>query len=274
MSDWNDSVRSLRTEIFSKPWPLDQEILETAAMERSHSFLANPASQYLFVYLSRFVKAYSEKHFGCPFRDLSVLDWGCGKGHNSKLIRDLGPKQLDSCDLLSERDDSTFGQKVPLIERFGIQVKPLKHEYILPYESATFDLLLSVGVLEHVSNERASLVEIKRVLKPQGLFFCFFLPTRLSWTQLICRRLGDNYHDRLYTKDKVTELLSSAGLDLLDMWYRQFLPKHSVRYPNFRLFEKIDQFITENTPLRYFATNIEFVAVKPSSMVNGSEAAS
>jgi SAM-dependent methyltransferase len=269
VSDVNDSVRSLRTEIFSKHWPLDEEIRVTAATLPSHSFLANPSGQYLYVYLTRFVKALSEKHFDCTFSDLSVLDWGCGKGHVSKLIRDLGPKRLDSCDILSDRDDSAFGQEVPLIKGFGIQVRPLEHEYLLPYGTATFDVLLSVGVLEHVPDEQASLGEITRVLKPGGLFFCFFLPTKLSWTQQICRWLGDNYHDRLYTEDRVKGLLDVAGLDLLDMWYRQLLPKNSAHYPDFRLFERIDQFVTENTPLRYFATNIEFVSVKPRSRDQG-----
>jgi len=54
-------------------------------------------------------------------------------------------------------------------------------------------------------------------------------------------------------------------MELVDLWYRQLLPKNSVHYPNFRLFEKMDQFATENTPLRYFATNVEFVSVKPKS---------
>ena len=262
MSDLKNSAL-LRKAIFSKSWPLDEEIRETAATLPSHHFLANPSGQYLYVYLTRFVKALSEKHFGRPFSELSVLDWGCGKGHVSKLIRDLGPRQLDSCDILSARDDSAFGQEVPLIKQFGIQVRPLEHEYVLPYDSATFDVVLSVGVLEHVPNDRASLAEIVRVLKPDGLFFCFFLPTRLSWTQQVCRWLGDHYHDRLYTEERVNEMLSEAGLELLDMWYRQLLPKNSVHYPYFRFFERIDQLMTERTPLRYFATNMEFVSVKP-----------
>ncbi len=259
----DQSVRKLRRQIFSNDWPLDEEIRETSAPVPSHHFLANPSGQYLYVYLTRFVKALSERHFGRPFGQLSVLDWGCGKGHVSKLIRDLAPGRLNSCDLLSERDDSTFGQEVPLIQRFGIQVKPLEHEYVLPYDSASFDILLSVGVLEHVSHERESLVEIVRVLRPRGLFFCFFLPTRLSWTQQVCRWLGDHYHDRLYTEDRVRKVVSEAGLELLDLWYRQLLPKNTPHYPKFRSFERFDQLMTENTPLRYFATNMEFVSVKP-----------
>jgi SAM-dependent methyltransferase len=263
MARLTDPVRALRKEVFSKDWPLDEEIREIATSLPSHGFLANPSSQYLYIYLTRFVKVLAEEHFGGPFHDLSILDWGCGKGHVSKLIRDLGPRCLDSCDLLSEGGDSTFGQEVPIIKQFIIPVEPLRHEYVLPYPSSSFDVILSVGVLEHVANERASLAEITRVLKPRGLFFCFFLPTKLSWTQQVSRWRGVNYHDRLYTGGRIREMLSGVGLELLDIWYRQLFPKNSVTYPNFRLFERIDQFITENTPLRYFATNIEFVSVKP-----------
>ena len=39
----NHAVRSLRTEIFSTDWPLDEDIRETAAPLPSHSFLANPS---------------------------------------------------------------------------------------------------------------------------------------------------------------------------------------------------------------------------------------
>jgi len=126
-------------------------------------------------------------------------------------------------------------------------------------------VVLSVGVLEHVSNEPASLAEIARVLKPGALFFCFFLPTRFSWTQQVSRWTGDTYHDRLYTESHVRQMLSAVGLDILNCWFRQLLPKNSVRYPKFRLFEKLDLFMTENTPLRYFATNLEFVCFKPTS---------
>jgi len=43
----------------------------------------------------------------------------------------------------------------------------------------------------------------------------------------------------------------------------QILDKNTIAYPAFRVFEQIDQTLTRYTPLRYFATNIEFVATKP-----------
>ncbi len=239
------------------------EITAIAATLPSHRFLENPSGQLAYVYLTQFVRALAEQHAGRPFHELTVLDWGCGKGHVSKLLQQMAPGRLESCDILSKKDDSAFGQETPILKQFGIAVKPLEHDFLLPYEDNSFDVVLSVGVLEHVPNDQASLAEIERVLRPGGLFFCFFLPTKLSWTQAIARHRGNEYHDRLYTKTQVGEMLETAGLSLLDFWYRQLLPKNTVIYPSFRTFEKLDQLVTEHTPLRHFATNVEFVCMKP-----------
>src|SRR5260370_19686619 len=130
-------------------------------------------------------------------------------------------------------DCSGLGEEGPMIRKIKIPVTPIPHEFILPYDSASFDVVLSVGVLEHVSNESASLAEIARVLKPGALFYCFFLPTRFSWTQQVSRWRGDTYHNRLYTERHVREMLSAVGLELMNCWYRHLLPKNSMHYPKF-----------------------------------------
>ncbi len=258
----SDFIR-LRKNTFSSHWHLDDEITATAATLPSHHFLHNPSGQYAYIYLTNYIKTLSERHFGVPFNQLSVLDWGCGKGHVSKLLRDLTPGRLESCDIQLDKDDSAFGQKTPILDRFQIPVTPLTHPSQLPYADASFDIVVSFGVLEHVPNDAASIAEITRILKPGGLFFCFYLPTKLSWTQKIARSRGDEYHDRLYTRQTIDTLLKPTGLQLRDYWYRQLLPKNTITYPAFRTFEQIDQLFTRYTPLRYFATNIEFVASKP-----------
>ena len=129
MSDANDSVRVSRIKVFSEHWPFDEEIRETASTLPSHRFLAKPSGQYSYVYLTRFVKALSEKHFDCPFSDVAVLDWGCGKGHVSKMIV-IWAQNNSIVATFSRRGDTCFGQEVPFIEGFNIHVKPLEHESI------------------------------------------------------------------------------------------------------------------------------------------------
>ena len=183
-------------------------------------------------------------------------------GQITYMLRKQGADPL-SCDIQRQADDSAFGQPTPIIEKCNIEVMPLDHDYKLPFEDASMDVILSFGVLEHVANDMESLREINRVLKPNGLFFCFFLPYFLSWTQHFAHMRKDYYHDHLYRVGQVKKMLHESNFNLLDIWHRQLFPKNSVRYPNYRWFEKCDQFLTNNTLLKYFVTNIEFLTEKP-----------
>jgi SAM-dependent methyltransferase len=256
---------ALRRKSFRKRLPFNEELRKVAGSETSHWFLANPASQNTYLYQVEFIREFSERHFRAPFSKLAILDWGCGKGHVSFLLRQRGAK-LKACDYRSDGapdPDSTFGQATPITRSAGIPVDPLEDAIRLPYENASFDVVLSVGVLEHVANDLESLKEIHRVLRPGGLLFCFNLPYFLSWTQRLAHLRGNFYHDRLYSKALAKRLLRRSGYDLLHIWHRQLLPKNTVRYPCYRFFENLDQILVDFSPLRYLATNIEFVAATP-----------
>jgi SAM-dependent methyltransferase len=250
---------TLRRRSFVTRVSLDDRLVELAEKTPSHFFLANPASQNSYLYLLNYLKALSEAQFQKKSCCLRILDWGCGKGHCTYLLRNLGFK-VESCDVERTSDDSAFGQETPIIAAENIEVIPLRDTVKLPFESGSFDIVLSMGVLEHVENDLESLREINRILKPEGLFFCFFLPFVGSWTQYVMRSRGDNYHDRLYTKSKVKSLLKESGFELQDIWHRQLFPKNSVHYPMYHVFESLDQALVRFTPLKYLATNIEFVA--------------
>jgi SAM-dependent methyltransferase len=255
------AIQKIRKRILSERVPLDEDLLKIVDAFPSHSFLKNPAGQNIYLYLTRYVKVLTEYYFDKSIDKVNILDWGCGKGHVTFLLRRFGAK-LHSCDIKSDAEDSSFGQETPIIVNGNIDVDPLEHEYILPYKNGTMDVVLSFGVLEHVSYDYQSLLDINRILCNRGLFFCFNLPYRFAWTQNLSHAGGNYYHDRLYHKRQVKELLENSGFDLLDMWHRQLFPKNSIRYPQYHLFERVDQFFTEHTLLKYIATNIEFVASK------------
>jgi SAM-dependent methyltransferase len=248
-------------ESLGKRLAYNEKLREMVKDEPSHAFLINPASQNTYLYQVEFVQAFSEEYFRKPLSDLAILDWGCGKGHVSFLLRERGACVV-SCDHCEggEDNDSAFGQKTPIIGLAGIRVDQLSDPVKLPYADSRFDIALSFGVLEHVREDLESLKELRRVLRPGGLLFCFNLPYRFSWTQKVTRWRGISYHDRLYSKAQTAALLHGAGYVLFDLWHRQLFPKNNVRYPFYRVFECLDQALVRFTPMRFLATNIEFVA--------------
>jgi SAM-dependent methyltransferase len=188
---------------------------------------------------------------------LAALDWGCGKGHITYLLKQEGYR-VTSCDIVSGQSDSSFSQDVPILQELGVSVVPLLDPVSIPFENKSFDLVTSFGVLEHVSNDSASLAEISRILKPNGVFYCSFLPYKWSWTQRLARLLGDGYHDRLYTKKHVRSIFRANGLSIIKLRHGQLFPKNFG--PQSAVAEALDSFLCRFTPLRYFGTNLVVIA--------------
>jgi SAM-dependent methyltransferase len=255
------AMRRLRRSAFREQPPLSDHLLQLASQDASHAFLTNPAAHQIYVYLARYVARAIRLWFPVSGVTPRVLDWGCGKGHFSLLLKEQGLSPV-SADRVGDGGDSAFGQSTPIVDGAGLKVVPLEDDVRLPFADQSFEVVLSVGVLEHVPSDTASLAEITRVLAPRGLFFCFFLPAKTSWTQRLAHLKGDRYHDRLYGELELRRKLARAGLVPLDVWRRQLLPKNSVRYPAPWAFERIDQLVTNHTLLKYLATNLECVAAR------------
>jgi ubiquinone/menaquinone biosynthesis C-methylase UbiE len=154
-----------------------------------------------------------------------VLDWGCGYGQMTALLREEGVDAV-AFDYREELEAPT----VAPLERYPEIEAHLSPDQIrLPFPDESFDTVLSCGVLEHVHDPDASLNEIHRVLRPHGIFFVTNLPNRYSYTERIARLLGFYYHgqlpdDRVYTKRTVHELLERHGFELLKLRRVHMLP--------------------------------------------------
>jgi SAM-dependent methyltransferase len=200
------TLRALRRVTFWKGIELDEQLVDFCSGEQSHYFLSNPTGHAQYVYLAKYVIAASGVLLGEKRFPLSVLDWGCGKGQMSLLLSKAG-QRVTPCDVADSTPESSFNQNTPIIQRAGLRVDPLPDAVRLPYEDCTFDVVLSVGVLEHLPRERESLSEVSRVLRPGGLSFDFFLPQLLSHRQALMRPAGNQYHDRLCTPKKASPLV-------------------------------------------------------------------
>jgi SAM-dependent methyltransferase len=204
----------------------------------------------------QFLAAVLTAHLARNTEQITILDWGCGKGHISYLLRKHGFNVM-SCDRAGKADDSAFGQATPIIQEANISVVPLTDDVALPFADASFDCVVSFGVLEHVPADLASLREIRRVLKADGLLYITFLPYFLSWTQAVARVMGNTYHDRLYRSDGVRRIAAEARFSVRALWHAQLFPKNTVPLRFDPVLERVDRFLCAHTPLKYFATNVE-----------------
>lgn len=251
--------QDMRRRILSRDCELDDFLLGIAQNHPTHAFLGK-ATQTVYLRQVALLREIAEQIFKKPLSEIRVLDWGSGKGHISYLLKKEG-FQVTSCDRKDLTDDSSFGQETPILLEKSIPVVPLDQEVRLPFEDHSFEVVVSFGVLEHVQKDADSMREIRRILKPGGVFFVTFLPYSLSWTQRVAHLLGNDYHDRLYSKKKLCGLAGETGFNVLDIWHGQLFPKNSLG--NSSRLEKLDRFLTDFTPLGLFATNLEAVLIKP-----------
>jgi len=241
--------------------PLDSEpyLSDIGKRFTTHKFLANCA-QAVFrrqvEFLSRVLLEKNNKNTN----EIKILDWGCGKGQISYLLKKQG-FSVTSCDRNIASDDSAFGQVTPIIDDHKIDVIPLNDPIALPFGEGEIDCVVSFGVLEHVPHDLESLKEIHRVLKTGGLLYISFLPNALSWTQAFAHLGGDHYHDRLYWKKDVQALAAASQFQVESVWLGQLFPKNSVPFKFDALLEPIDRSLCRYTPLKYFATNLEAILV-------------
>jgi len=102
------------------------------------------------------------------FDGKSVLDYGCGPGHDL-----IGFGTYSACKRLVGVDvsSSSVAETRLRLALHGINAETvvLENDVItLPFEDATFDHIHSSGVLHHTPDPVAILKELRRVLKPRG----------------------------------------------------------------------------------------------------------
>jgi 2-polyprenyl-3-methyl-5-hydroxy-6-metoxy-1,4-benzoquinol methylase len=158
-------------------------------------------------------------------RPRRVLDWGCGYGHLSHMLRQRG---LDVASL--EWHPTIPEGEVRRLERYpDVEATYTQDPVALPYPDASFDAILSMGVLEHVQHPEASLDELRRVLVPGGRLYVYKLPNTTSYLEWIARRAGFFYHgqlefDRLYTPASARAMVEAHGYAIEELRLVNMLP--------------------------------------------------
>jgi len=96
--------------------------------------------------------------------EYNVLDIGCGSGGLLKLLQ----KSVHEKSLLIGTNSSEKEHAKTQINKGGIDFIQSKFTNRLEFQDEYFDIILSVDALECISDKKAMVKEISRVLKPKG----------------------------------------------------------------------------------------------------------
>ena len=114
------------------------------------------------------------KDLGNPIKPGSrILDLGCGNGKSVQKWRSLGYPAF-GCDI-KFKDENSPEVRTMLDEKIIRFIQP--NPYVLPFDNNSIDFIFSDQVFEHVQNYSETILELNRVLKPDGYCLHIF-PSR------------------------------------------------------------------------------------------------
>lgn len=182
-----------------------------------------------------------------PNPDDKILDVGCGDGYYLYLLSNLGNFNLTGID----------SDKKALIAA-NIQVKNKNMKLILedimsmPFKDESFDKIICSEVLEHLDNDKSALIEMKRVLKKNGVlcitvphwnFPFFWDPVNYVLQRVLKTHIKNGFwsgvwanHVRLYRVGELKKVVRAAGFKI----------------------EKVECLTHYGLPFNHYLTNIGF----------------
>ena len=126
-----------------------------------------------------------------------ILDAGCGSGRNMVELADFGE--------VTGIDISDYSAEVARARNVGpVEVGELS---ALPFGDATFGLVTTLDVIEHVDDDVEALREMRRVARPDGRL----LVTVPAHPSLWSSHDVVNHHKRRYTMDLLLANAAAAG---------------------------------------------------------------
>jgi SAM-dependent methyltransferase len=144
--------------------------------------------------LARVIEAHARPPAGAR-----ILEIGCGTGHNLDMLGRFGTVDAVEMDEAAREVASA---------RLGRPARMAMLPQLDGVERGAYDLVALLDVLEHVDEDRASLVSIAERLKPGGRILVTVPAHPWMWSA----HDVVNHHKRRYTKKGFRETIAGAGL--------------------------------------------------------------
>ncbi len=156
-------------------------------------------------------------------QEKKVLDAACGSGFGSKMLEISGAEEIQAIDISAESLRHALRDYAG--SRIHYVCGDINH---LPYESESFDVVVSFETIEHVSNGSLWICESARMLKPGGLLIVSTPNRDVTNPGLYYGEQPVNpYHCFEYTiSEFIGELLPSY--DVLELYGQTIIPDHKI----------------------------------------------
>ncbi len=126
-----------------------------------------------------------------------ILDAGCGSGRN--MVELAGYGEVTGVELSATSVEVARGRGVGEVVAGSVLE--------MPFEEESFELAVSLDVIEHLEDDRAALKELRRVVAPGGAL----LVTVPAYQGLWSRHDEINHHHRRYSRRALLEAARAAG---------------------------------------------------------------
>ena len=161
--------------------------------------VAGEERNFWFVSRNELIRWLVERHAAHAGR---VLELGCGTGFALKALRQALPTALIAGSELHSRG------LVTARERHGEDVELIQMDARHCHLADTLDLVCAFDVLEHIPQDELVLAEIRRILKPGGIFIASVPQHPWMWSTVDDVAL----HQRRYRRGELARKATAAGL--------------------------------------------------------------
>ena len=160
-----------------------------------------------------------------------VVEVGCGAGYGATQLSDLAARfvGLDvDAGVVAHASDAYASGDCEFRVYDGVRI---------PFDDASFDVAVSLQVVEHVSDDLGYIAEVARVLAPGGALY-LTTPNRLTRVDP-GRKPWNRYHLREYTPAELSALMHSAFADVQMLGVRGTDEVEQIEHERLRSIRKI-----------------------------------
>ncbi len=185
--------------------------------------------------LGQILKNYIQYHINSQIKQIEPLAI-CGYGYTEPYLSYFSKQESQNTfiDLIPEFLDGSVNQTLNYDQK-------TIHEYFLPLDPSSVDLVISTHLLELVEKPKSSIEEVWRVLKPNGLFIAV-VPRRAGlWTRYDNNPFG---YGRSYSSMQFRELIKNHMVLESKKSFIHFPPwNHYLNYKFHQTLEKTGEVI-------------------------------